>query len=68
MCVCAGQVPRCVDCAQRHREKAKQFTEEDYGLAEYDLSRGSTLLIRGIEFGFCKNVATHGANAGRLLL
>ena len=45
---CAGQVPRCVDCAQRHHEKTKQFAEEDYCLAEYDQSRGSTLLIRSM--------------------
>ena len=68
MCVCAGQVPRCVDCAQRHREKARQFAEEDYGLAEYDLSRGSTLLIRGMELGFCKDFEANGLNARRLLL
>ena len=66
--VCAGQVPLCVDRAQRHRQKAKQFAEYDYGLAEYGLSRGSTLLIWGIELGFCKNVGTRGSNARRLLL
>eukprot|EP00435_Cladocopium_sp_Y103_P066037 s412_g28.t1 len=64
----AGLLPPSVPCAKRNAVKAKQHASVDYGMDTYDLSYGSTLLIRGFEMGFCKEMRTDESNARRLLL